>query len=67
MIRKSCEKSKKLIEKVRKMFIKSKTRKISIHDADVVSEEENEVRKLDFGPSTYSNYGTRWTIDFAFT
>ena len=25
------------------MFIKSKTRKISIHDADVVSEEENEV------------------------
>ena len=43
MIRKSCEKSKKLIKKVRKMFIKSKTRKISIHDADVVSEEENEV------------------------
>lgn len=28
------------------MFIKSKTRKISIHDADVVSEEENEVRTL---------------------
>ena len=43
MIRKSCEKSKKLIKKLYKMFIKSKTRKISIHDADVVSEEENEV------------------------
>ena len=40
---KLCE---KLTERINKMFIKSKTRKISIHDADVVSEEENEVRTL---------------------
>ena len=38
---KSCEKLATLW--IDTMFIKSKTRKISIHDADVVSEEENEV------------------------
>ena len=42
---KLCE---KLTERINNMFIKSKTRKISIHDADVVSEEENEVCTLYF-------------------